>query len=169
MWNSRSSCRAMTRERCGCQSTPNFRAMPTPSWWMPMSSAIRRRWKKPRKIWNVLSNPRPRIFTINISNRRIRQISASCSCRLRGCTRRWCAEDFWRPCSATTRSILRVRPRWQHCSTACRWVSVRWRFRSAPARSGMCSVRSRQSSTSLAMCWKARRTASIKPTRSWIS
>ena len=121
------------------------------------------------KIWNALSNPKPGIFTINISNRRIRQISASCSCRLRGCMRRLCAEGFWKPCSATTRSISRVRPRWQHCSTACRWVSARWRSRSAPARSGMCSVRSRQSSTSSAMCWKARRTASIKPTRSWIS
>lgn len=100
-----------------------FPAMPTPSWWMPMSSAIRRLWRKLPKIWNALSNPKPGIFTINISNRRIRQISASCSCRLRGCMLRLCAEGFWKPCSATTRSISRVRPRWQHCSTACRWVS----------------------------------------------
>ena len=55
------------------------------------------------------------------------------------------------------------------CSTVCRWASARWRSKNAPVRFGMYSARSRRSSTSSAAFWKARRTASTKPTRSWIS
>ena len=66
------------------QSTPNSPGDAyARSWWMPMSSAIRRLWRKPPKNLERIIKSKPGIFTINISNRRIRQIS-SCSLPFEG-------------------------------------------------------------------------------------
>ncbi len=63
-----------------------------------------------------------------------------CFCRAKAFTRKRSGVLVWfKTFSAIVASRLWGRRRSQPCSIVCRWVFARWRFRSAPAKSGTCS------------------------------
>jgi DNA recombination protein RmuC len=73
------------------------------------------------------------------SRRRTPPISRSCSSPPRGFMPRPCGgQGWWSRCSASSRSCSPGRrPFWPR-STACRWVSARWPWRSGRPRCGRC-------------------------------
>ena len=91
-----------------------------------------------------------KIFARNISIRRARPISRSCFCRRKDFTRKRSGASVWSSkCSAIVGWSLPGRRRWRRCSTVCKWVFARSRFKSVPVKFGICSPELKPSSENL--------------------
>ena len=72
--------------------------------------------------------------------RRRRPILRFCFCRAKDFTQKQSGVSAWfKTCSAIVASRSSGRRRSLRCSIVCRWVFARWRSKSVPAKSGICS------------------------------